>query len=1313
MAKKRLNLHADWLRLLETNLPVFSSFVLQEAYPQGFPAPAAETIRRVLWNYDDWRDYHRNLPSGKTSEESLQAIDDAWVESITSDLLSWPDQCLAPCEEDLAGLEVSGSLSVSCLLQQENAKLVFARFAYDKTPSYLDKAAGEVESPVEALVARARAIESAPRVALVTNGECWTLVTWLEDNPVTYATWYAQDWRREPQLLHAFAGLFSYVGICKPQKGLVELLTASAESQETVTDTMGEQVQRAIEVLVQSLDKADSSGKRGVLRNIGEKALYEASLTVMMRLVFILCAEGRRLLPFGEAFYDENYAISTLRQSLQDQADSIGEEVLENRFDAWVRFLALCRVIYDGCEHEDMRLSALGGSLFDSSRYRFLDGGAEDNEALLVDNRTFLYLLDALQVIDHSYGAEFVSYGAIDVEQIGHIYEGLLELQIERTNGVTLRLKANKGAPKAEWLLSELESHYLDGEEALIKVLTDKDNGTKVAPTTIKKRLQAPVTDTLWSGLLMTCDGNAELANRIKPFANLIKIDAWGRPIVYQDQAFMVTKGGSRRDSGAYYTPRSLTESIVKTTLDPLVYEGMAEGKPQDQWRLKTPAEMLSLKICDPAMGSGAFLVQVCRYLSEKLVLAWNEAESEGKRITADGRVVENLGTSDPMSDLAEDRFARARRLIAERCLYGVDKNPMAVELAKLSIWLVTLSKGRPFGFLDHCLGCGDSLLGIADINDIYEIGRQAGLFGSKIEEYVRQASSIRLEIESAEILDIHDVKHQHEQLNQTRDLIEPVELLADVLLLEKLREVRASKKSKRDIVGLLAIAADGALQRNPAEVQQLENLRQNLWKELQGESVSNFHPFHYALRFPEVFEKGGFDAVVGNPPFIGNNYWKKTIGSISDFIADKILEETHGKIDISVVFHRRAFDLLKSNGIYGLLGVTNISESKAVKVGLAKIATKGTIFSAIKSMKWPGSANINVAVVHVIKGQWKGTKILNGKSTDLIFPNLMSETFGVPKEISGLIDVTQGVHTAHIGILYIEPTSDLARKIMAESKDILVPIVNGKAIGNTSLESIENYVINAGNKSLEQVRKDSPSAYEFLLSVKDKRLAKIAEGGYKGWEERWWQHWNTRADFLNKYPKCDRLLYSILTKYTIPRRVENILTTHKALIVPMLFKDLHALSLSSAIQNWLACFTGAKQGDNATQIPIVLDSLRNFPCPKKALPEETQKWALEFDAYLRDQGGITPAMNRFHDASDTAPEVERARELQRLIDKEVVEAYGWSDLDLTYEFANHGIGDRYGLKDETRKELLRRLVKLNNKYWEEQQNQATGAGAV
>ena len=124
----------------------------------------------------------------------------------------------------------------------------------------------------------------------------------------------------------------------------------------------------------------------------------------------------------------------------------------------------------------------------------------------------------------------------------------------------------------------------------------------------------------------------------------------------------------------------------MQYTLEPLVYEGVAEGKPKEQWKLKSAAELLKLKICDMAMGSGAFLVQTCRYLAERLVEAWENAEkaNPGKVVTApEGTLSKSRPEECVIPKDADERLMVARRIIADRCLYGVDKNRLAVEMAR------------------------------------------------------------------------------------------------------------------------------------------------------------------------------------------------------------------------------------------------------------------------------------------------------------------------------------------------------------------------------------------------------------------------------------------------------------------------------------------------------------------------------------------------------------------------------------------------------------------------------------------------------
>ena len=199
---------------------------------------------------------------------------------------------------------------------------------------------------------------------------------------------------------------------------LEALLDRSAKDQHEVTDQLGYQVRRAVEILVQAIDRADQDRGGALLVHTDEETLYEAALTVMMRLVVLLSAEERGLFLLGDPLYDQHYAASTLMAQQREMADQAGEEVLERRYDAWSRLLATFRAVHGGVQHEDLRLPAYGGSLFDPDRFPFLEGrpaGTRWRETaahtLPIDNRTVLHLLEALQVLQ----VKAVSYTHLDV----------------------------------------------------------------------------------------------------------------------------------------------------------------------------------------------------------------------------------------------------------------------------------------------------------------------------------------------------------------------------------------------------------------------------------------------------------------------------------------------------------------------------------------------------------------------------------------------------------------------------------------------------------------------------------------------------------------------------------------------------------------------------------------------------------------------------------------------------------------------------------------------------------------------------------
>src|SRR5262249_34393728 len=207
-----------------------------------------------------------------------------------------------------------------------------------------------------------------------------------------------------------------------------------------------------------------------LLANVSDTVLYEAALTVMMRLVFLFSAEERDLLLLGDPLYDQFYAVSTLVAQLQEAADQHGEEVLERRLNAWVRLLSTFRAVYGGVQHERMKLPAYSGNLFDPDRFPFLEGRKlgtswQDTPAnpLPVNNRPVVHLLRSLQYVEMQGEARRLSFRALDIEQIGHVYEGLLDHTAKRATEPVMGLLGAKGR-EPELALAELERIKAKGD---------------------------------------------------------------------------------------------------------------------------------------------------------------------------------------------------------------------------------------------------------------------------------------------------------------------------------------------------------------------------------------------------------------------------------------------------------------------------------------------------------------------------------------------------------------------------------------------------------------------------------------------------------------------------------------------------------------------------------------------------------------------------------------------------------------------------------------------------------------------------------
>ena len=1334
--------HHDWLSLIEISGPFLAVPVLKEAFPQGLEELNATKRKRLRQAYEEWRE------ALELEDAQFAELHVAWIDEVLSrgleldedgkgDVLKRADWCAANLQASLPEHGVTLSPDLAAIDEQHGSKplLLIQTYAQDVDLDATLKQDGWAATPVDRMVQLCRSLGC--RLGLVTNGERWMLV----DAPVgvvtTFASWYARIWSQEPITLQAFVHL---LGIRRffvdESEQLPTLFDRSLKFQDEVTDALGEQVRRAVEVLIQTLDKADQDRDRELLHDVKEPELYEAALTVMMRLVFLLSAEERGLLLMGDERYEANYALSTLRMQLRKES----EEILERRWDAWSRLLAIFRAVFGGIEHENLRLPALGGSLFDPDRFPFLEGRAKGSnwrsdaaKPLPIDNRTVLLLLEAIQ----QFQGRTLSYRALDVEQIGYVYEGLLERTVKRTDEVTLELDATKSA-KTPWVkLAELDSARLDGADRLAELLQERSGSSA---SRVRNDLAKPADDALADRLLTACQGDTKLRDRIKPYGHLLRTDPWGYPLVYPAGAFIVTTGSDRRETGTHYTPKSLTEAIVTETLTPVAYVGPAQGTPREQWKLKSPAELLDLKICDPAMGSGAFLVQACRWMSDRLVEAWSQVEASGKEVSVDGEVLE-AGVAKELLPLdSEERTVIARRLIAERCLYGVDVNPLAVELAKLSIWLMTLAKERPFGFLDHNLRSGDSLLGIHSLDQLIELSMtptgkgQKRLFGQSIEQIIKEVIELRQQLRAIPIRDIHDVEKMARMDSVAREKLEISELIADTLVGETL--ISAGKQNATEhIATTLGVQADQVFSGDRSafvglQRRSVEALRTDLTV-----AKGPRKPIHWSLEFPEVFVsgRGGFDAIVGNPPFLGGQKITGVMGDCyRDYLVECLAQGRRGSADLVAYFFIRANQLLALKGFFGLIAVNTISEGNTREVGLNSILeTESTIYKADPNLVWPGSANVVTSSVYVSKSPWLGERYLSSQKVPKISTSLTHRENWRPVKLtrnSGL--VFQGVIILGDGFLVDDETYSEWESEGDKSCEVVFDYLIGREVNQSPAHQPSRKVINFFD--WEEVKaKEFNSAYNHIEKYVKPERQRFKEDSNEyvlrnPLPQRWWHHGEKRPALFHavgrghsfkKHPKgwdkeqqpLERVIVFATgaTKYPCFTFVPNTYVyAHSLCVVASESYSLFAC-LSSDLHAAWAFEHGSRLHERLRYTHGSI--FETYPFPGGVLDEKNTMLSVigkqyfdERSAYMvSNNKGMTRFYNDLHDPTIVTDEIENLRKLQAELNHTVLHSYGFDDVELSHGF--HDVAylpeeknTRFTISEEAREDLLYRLAILN-----------------
>jgi len=1303
----------EWLGLVETAGPFLAGSVLKALFPQGLEKIETPRRQRLRAAYEEW------LEVVDDKDPQLHKLHAAWIRLVLEEALEFDEEVLLS-GDDLPSYSPDDHDAVytpnHVLRSQNDDTLLFVSVYGPGTPLQQPASKEWLVSPIERMKLLCRSHDV--RVGLVTNGEQWALINSPTDNTTGHTIWYARLWWQEPVTFRAFVSLLGVRRFYGPVEERIDrLLERSLSEHHEVTDTLGEQVRRAVEVLIQSLGRADEDRNGQLLADVKSADLYDAGLTVMMRLVFLLCAEERELLLLGDPIYDQHYAISTLRLKLQEDADNYGVEVLERRYDAWSRLLSTFRAVYGGIEHEALRLPAMGGSLFDPDRYTFLEGRARGTSwkehpasPLPINNRTVMLLLRALQVLEHKGGARQLSYRGLDVEQIGHVYEGLLEYKVEQISTLTMGLVGSKKVARPTVSLQLLREMSSESTERTATKLAKITGRSKSAMT---NALRQEPEATVVPQLVAACGGDENLASVILPYAALLEVDTWGTPLIYQAGSFAITLGTGRRESGSHYTPRTLTEPIVGDTLRPLL-EAMGEHPTADK--------LLELKVCDPAMGSGAFLVEVCRQLAGHVVKAWARAEDAGLHIAVDGTAIRELGDEELLSPELPDRLVTARRVVAESCLYGVDKNPMAVELAKLSLWLVTLAKGKPFGFLDHKLKCGDSLVGltkkqILGLSWKRDKPRQLDWLVQKLEEGLKEAFGWRNAIQDFDEFDYDEKKQVFEEFeNQIAD----ARLVGDLVVAAFFGADK--DKGREELRGQYRSKVEAWLA-NEANRLELEKVVREL--RCEEKPVA---PLHWEIEFPEVFERDnpGFDAFVGNPPFLGGKKISGAFGKSMKEWLKSLHDEASGNTDIVAHFFRRGFLLLREGGTLGLVATNTIAQGDTRRGGLRWICLNGgTIFSASRRLKWPGVAAVVVSIVWIAKGTKPNFVFLDGKAVQTISAFLFhagGHDDPPPLRDNGGLsyigsDLQSRGFTFDDGDSTATPVARM-RELVEQEPDYsarIRPYIGGEELNSHPSHCHHRFAI-----CFDELPLSEASLWPELLAilenrVKPERERKSAE--LAQWP--WWQFWRTRRELYEAVGTLERVLVTCrVGQHASVAFLPSGMVYAESLVVFPLATYAAFCALQSRPHELWARFFGSSMKDDLRYTPS--DCFETFPFPEDWQANQTLETAgreyYEFRASLmvRNNNGLTKTYNRFHDPEDHDPDIVNLRKLHGAMDRAVLNAYGWSFPDdceflLDYEIDEENWSPRkrkpyrYRWPDPVHDEVLARLLNLNQKRFKEE----------
>lgn len=1323
-------LHEDWLTQVETDGPFLALPVVKDIWRDGVERLGDADDRMVTFKqaFVTWqREVDAFALADRTPEavERYAEVRNAWVDTLLDDLAGWDglrhtaDELPATFEIRSPGEQVA--VRPSGALKGRDADYAALLLVVEPTTSLRETGLdGWAATAIDRMAMLLR--KSHVEVGVVTDGQWWAIVWAKDGKPTGSGMVNALTWAEEPLLRDAFLTLLDQRRFRAKEldQRLPRLFARSELEAEEITEALGTQVRRSVELLVQSFSEARlAAARQGEPDPLAADPddIYQAAVTVMMRVVFLLFAEEREMLP-TEQLYWESYAVRELLSDLKRQSAQ-GEEPLDESFDAWHRLLAVSQALYAGVNYDEMRMPAYGGSLLDPDRFPWLYATDERGRLrLAVSDRVMLHVLESVQSVTVKSEQRRVSFRDIDVEQIGYIYEGLLGYSCAVVEDDVIVGLVGKPGEEPEidgGTLQRLYDDTSDGKNfatALREwIKNDQPAATPLTAAKLAKLYDSALDDAEEADarrlLTPVAGGDEELLGFLIDWSRFIRRDLRGIPLVIPIGGLVVVETPSRKNAGAHYTPRSLAEEVVLHALQPLVYEpGPLHTNDETAWRLKSSSAILDLKVADIAAGSGAFLVAAARYLADRVAEAWT---IEG-RLDAD-QVADPQGVKD-----------QAIREVIARCLYGADINPMAVEMCKLSLWLVSMDKTKPFSFVDDKIFCGNSLLGITDLDQL----RYLHLYPDQkrmdtqllvdIDGKIAEASRLRKELASP--------VEEHDPMRSTR---------GKIVLLDELRRVTADLRLAADAVvaaGLplggkpggqlddaytalswdmgIGYPADGS----PGDPSNLERRIDAGLSPTVETDYGRWQPLHWVIDAPEVMaERGGFDAIIGNPPFLGGQKISGAMGiGIRDWLVNVVAESRRGSADLVAYFFLRGLSLLEPMGGLGLIATNTVAQGDTREVGLGAMVARGfAITRAIQSRPWPASsANLEYAAVWGTRRSIADTvcRISNGAPANRISALLEPEgrVGGMPVPLAANAGMSfQGCIVLGQGFVI---TADEAQSWIDEdpkNASVIFPFLGGEELNSRPDSRATRWVIDFNDWPEDRARTFRLPFERIEKQVRSERQRRKPTGEYvlrRPLPEKWWQYAEKRPAMRSAIAELDQVLViALVSKAVMPMRVNTgQVFSHKVAVFSTNSYTDQAVLSSGLHRSWAVMY-GSTLETRVNYSPS--DVFTTFPRPDPTDRLQAVGRALDGErreTMLRRQLGLTALYNLVNDASiESDADVERLRDIHVEIDEATMAAYGWDDVSLDHGFHTYRQMERWTVSPAARVEVLDRLLELNH----------------